>query len=117
MKSNIKVSRYVDKQLGWEACITPEDGSWCLFIPRLENGKPLVPFGAALPQLWIRVGTCVDEHGEAHESFSLAGSPDVLAFIADNFGNGMGPAEAYDQAKLDATRARLEAEYAAAGIK
>lgn len=109
-KSNITVSRYVDKQLGWEACVRPDDGSWCLFIPKPE--RPTADGHLLQPQLWIRVGTCLDEHGVTHASYAKSGSPEHLAYLSDN--GGIGLTEAYDQEKIDATRARLTAEYAAA---
>ncbi len=109
-KSNVTVSRYVDKQLGWEACVRPEDGSWCLFIPR-PDAKPTEDGTPLQPRLFHRVGTCVDEHGDTHDSYAQDGSPEHLVFLS-NFG-GLGLCEAYDQEKIDATRKRLEAEYAA----
>jgi hypothetical protein len=108
-KNNVTVSRYVDKQLGWDICVQPEDGSWALFIP-----APTEP--NLQPQLWHRVGTCVDEHGDTQEAFACEGSPGHLAFLSE-YGAGVGLTEAYDQEKIDATRARLEAEYAAEGKK
>ncbi len=89
-KSNIKVSRYVDKQLGWEASVSPEDGSWVLFLPRAEAAQK----NNLRPQLWHRVGTCEDEHGDTHESYALDGSPEHQAFLS-NYGAGVGLTEAF----------------------
>lgn len=83
-KSNVTVSRYVDRQLGWEACVRPEDGSWALFIPQQGAGLE--------PQLWHRVGRCVDENGDEHESFARSGSTEHLAYLSD-IGNGVGLTE------------------------
>lgn len=84
-KSNITITRYVDRQLGWEACVRPEDGSWALFLPQPDGG-PLQP------QLWHRVGTCTDEHGDVHECFAREGSDEHKAYLSDH-GNGVGLTE------------------------
>lgn len=87
-KSNIKVSRYVDNQLGWEASISPEDGSWILFVPR----QPLTEGGPKRAQLWHRVGTCTDEHGDQHDAYAAEGSDELRAYLSD-YGSGVGLTE------------------------
>ena len=104
-KNNITISRYVDRQLGWEACVRPDDGSWVLFIPRPDSD-----IGA--PIIFHRVGTCVDEHGDTHDSYAAEGSPEHQVFVSE-CGAGIGLTEAYDIEKIEATRKRLEAGYAA----
>lgn len=94
-QTNVTVSRYVDKQLGWESCIRPDDGSWVMFIPRPgDNG----PGRAKVPALFHRIGTCVDENGTTHDSYATAESPEFKVFVADH-GAGLGPAEAFDKSK------------------
>ena len=107
-KSNITISRYVDPNLGWEACIRPDSGDWVMFVPRPEKTN-------LAPTLFHRVGTCVDEHGDTHDAYAAEGSEQHKVFLSEY--NGVGLSEAYDQEKIDATRARLEAEYEAEAKK
>jgi hypothetical protein len=93
-QTNITVTRYVDRQLGWETCVRPHDGAWALFIPQAEA----VAKDGLGPQLWHRVGTCEDEHGDTHEAYALDGSPEHRAYLSE-YGAGIGLTEAFDASK------------------
>ncbi len=94
-KSNVTVSRYADPQLGWEACVRPDDGSWCLFIPRPEETAKT----GLQPRLLHRVGTCVDEFGDTHDSYAAEGSPEHLVYVSECKA-GIGLTEAFDESKV-----------------
>lgn len=100
-KKNITITRYVDPQLGWEAAVRPEDGSWVLFLPRATS-RPAEGPGSVepiAPQLWHRVGTCEDEHGDTYEAFARDGSPEHRAFLTEHEGQGLALCEAFDASK------------------
>ncbi len=93
-QNNVTITRYVDRQLGWEMCVSPADGAWVLFIPRAEATAET---GLA-PQLWHRVGTCEDEHGDTHEAYAAHGSDEHRVYLSEH-GNGIGLTEAFDASK------------------
>lgn len=79
---NIHVKRYADPRLDWESSVEPEDRSWVLFVPR-DAAK-------SAPQLWTRVGTCVDEEGTSRETYACATIADVPeAYLSDESASGL----------------------------
>lgn len=66
-KSNITINRYLTREQGqypefvWEASVTPEDGSWILYVPNKHHPN-------TKPELWVKIGT-IDLDGDVENVY------------------------------------------------